>query len=191
MSKRITQAYAFKRLDDAWDNALTEAFAKIGQKEATALVKALLGRAESPQGIDAIESTKAVKATTRALIGVDVRRALRAKAKQIKTEEQLEHEVALAREFAETFPTEARKELKKFASSLPRRGGPGRTAKLTEERAKQACKQIAAAIHDGDKTKAALARVSKASLSLWGITISPRTLQKAWNNRAKEGRAKS
>ena len=179
MTKRLTQAKAFRQLIEAWEAVLLEAFGMTDAK-ARSVVRAFLGKRE------VLDEADATAAVVRALLGAQIKRGVRRQAKTIKTEEQLAKEIERVRQFSETFPTLIRKALKDFTSMLPRRGGPGRKPKLTSARASAACDQISIAMRQGDSLKAALIRVSAASVSLWGIKVGTRTLQKAWDKRAKQ-----
>ena len=63
MTKRITEAQAFKQLVETWDNLLVAAFAMLGEQDARALAKAFFRRRKSLDDIDATESARTMVAT--------------------------------------------------------------------------------------------------------------------------------
>jgi hypothetical protein len=105
---------------------------------------------------------------------------------KIKNEEELRDLIRTFRKEQEEMSTVIRKAMKLAQTSLPRRGGPGRQPKLTSSQASQMCDQIALCMRQGGNLKQALQKVSQlAPQLLLGKKVSPRTLQKAWNQRGQ------
>ena len=73
--------------------------------------------------------------------------------------------------------------MREIASTLPRRGGPGRQRKLNAAEAKQMVDQVLLFIGQGNNVKQALQRTSALAPQLLGKKVSPRTLQKEWDKR--------
>jgi hypothetical protein len=101
----------------------------------------------------------------------------------IRTEEDLHLMVQAIGAAAEQAPTIARNAIDQIRSKLPRRGGPGRISKLDKRESTIVCKEILKLVGRKFKTKDALIEVSKNCPDLLQKTISPRTLQKAWDKR--------
>ena len=80
-------------------------------------------------------------------------------------------------------PTAIRKAFKEVGHALPRRGGPGRQAKLNAKQAAQVCDQIALFVRQGQTLKEALQKVAELTPTLLGKKVGARTLQKAWDKR--------
>jgi hypothetical protein len=106
-----------------------------------------------------------------------------ASAANIKDEVELQAVIQRMRLVRNGLPTEIRKAMKLVAGSLPRRGGPGRQPKMQPQEANQMCDQIATFLRHRHTIKQALKKSSDLTPQLLGKRVSPRTLQKAWNNR--------
>ena len=83
----------------------------------------------------------------------------------------------------EQTPTIARNSIERIKSSLPRRGGPGREPKLDAPECSVVSQEILKLIGKKYKVKDALVEVSRMCPQLIGKSVSPRTLQKAWDRR--------
>jgi hypothetical protein len=183
---RLTQKEVFRRVVEAWDQALERGFG-LSEDDARKMVRGLFAK-----GDDAVDFTNdkqtglQLQAMVRFTVGHMGRRAFRKGLRTIKTEDQLQKVCSDINRVADELPTLIRKWMKVFTTALPRRGGPGRHSKLNTTEAASACDHIATFIRRGLKTKQALQRVAEASEALLGKKIGARTLQKAWNNRSKE-----
>jgi hypothetical protein len=104
---------------------------------------------------------------------------------KIETEEQLQDFILYLKGHREELPTVMRKAMKLITAALPRRGGPGRQPKLNLRETSQICDRIASVMRQGHTLKQALDKVSQLTRQLLGKDVSPRTLQKAWNDRGK------
>lgn len=101
----------------------------------------------------------------------------------IKTRQDLEKVLHTIGEATERAPTMARGALTQALKNLPRRGGPGRIPKLDARESATVCKQILQFIGQKYTVKEALGKTSEMCPVLLGKTVSPRTLQKAWDKR--------
>lgn len=106
-----------------------------------------------------------------------------ASAASIQNEKQMQAALTAIKEVGYQLPPILRKAMKQVASSLPRRGGPGRQPKLNPREAVLVCDQIATFIRRKNTLKQALQKVSESAPQLLGKKVSPRTLQKAWDKR--------
>ena len=101
----------------------------------------------------------------------------------IKTRQDLEKVLHTIGEATEQAPTLARGALMQILKNLARRGGPGRIAKLDAQESTKVCKEILQLIGQKHTVKEALVKTSEMCPTLLGKTVSPRTLQKAWDRR--------
>jgi hypothetical protein len=103
--------------------------------------------------------------------------------REIKTEDQLNKVLLRLKEAKENLPTLARKATKEMLSKLPRRGGPGRTPKLSAKECSMVCDQVGVFIRQKNTVKESLSKTAELTPSLFGKKVSARTLQKAWDKR--------
>jgi hypothetical protein len=104
--------------------------------------------------------------------------------KVIKTQEQLDAAVEALRGEGRKIPTFLRKAYKQAGQSLPRRGGPGRSALLTPQEAAIMCDQVSLFYREKNSLKKSLQMAAELSPKLLGgKKVGPRTLHKHWIKR--------
>jgi len=172
---RLTKAEIARRLDEAWREVLKETGLPSSPAEMRKVLKEVNVSPELP--------------LARGLtlgIALGLGGLGKTLARKVKTEEQLEKALQETKEVGEKMPTAIRRAIKEVASSLPRRGGPGRRPKLSPKEASVMCDQIALFIRQKYGLKEALKKAADLSPSiLGGKKVSARTLQKAWGRRAE------
>jgi hypothetical protein len=169
---RLTKTEVERTLDEAWRNVLKD----IGLVAAPNEIKKYLRELKlSPE-------TPVMRGLT---LGMSLGLGSFGKtlARKVRTREQLAQALANIKEASEKMPTAMRKAFKEMTHALPRRGGPGRQAKLNPRETAQMCDQIGMSIRQGATLKQALQRVSEMTPTLLGKKVGARTLQKAWNKR--------
>ncbi len=177
-TKRLTQVYVLKRLDDTWDEVLTSCFG-LTQSEAQGQLRQSFK--SSDDGSD--DHGPIFLAALDLALGKEGRDAFRKQARKIRTEADLAQAIARIRETADVIPSATRKAMAMLVKVLPRKGGPGRQSKLTATEAARACDHIGTFMRQGSSVTLALKKAADASETLIGKRVSARTLQKAWKNR--------
>ena len=97
-----------------------------------------------------------------------------------------ELEIVLAQiqqELKETLPMALRKGMDEIRKRLPRHGGPGRTASLTQPQKIDACERIATAIKTKGTSFPDTFKAVAEMFSKEGILVSARTIRRVWENR--------
>src|ERR1044071_3806741 len=102
------------------------------EPQARGIARAIFGAREGEGRDDPASYAKLFAATFRVVMGRKVSVAMRKRAKAFKTEEQLAKEITKIQTQAVQLPTLIRQAFKALSLTLPRRGGPGRTPKLTD-----------------------------------------------------------
>ncbi len=180
--ERVTQRVVEKRLLAAWDEVLSEAFA-MSQVDFQSLMKGMFDPNVKVRGGTTDEDSRDVVVVVRTAIRNAAIVALKREARDIHTERELSRKIEEVRQRSEGLPTAIRATLRQFAASLPRRGGPGRTPKLTPEQEKNARQHILDFIGQGCGMKAAIGRTAAASPALLGTKVGVRTLETIWARR--------
>ena len=102
----------------------------------------------------------------------------------IRTEVDLQQALQTILARTERASTVAREAMDQIRADLPRRGGPGRGPKLDRRESTIVCKEILKLVGVRKyRLKDALSEVSKMCPEILHKTVSPRTLQKAWDKR--------
>lgn len=150
---------------------------------ARALVRTAL---KSDRDESSEEPARLVAAAMSAVLGHGNHELFQKMARNIKTEDELANEIAQIRRIGnEQVPTIARKWVKEWILTLPRRGGPGRTRLLSPAEATFVCDHIGKLTRRKLTVRAALQQLSAESQQLLGKKVGMRTLQKAWDERDK------
>jgi hypothetical protein len=182
-TKRLSQAEVKRRLIQAFETTLSSG-SGLSEREARHLFEGMFDtRGEAIDLDDERELAQRLRAIVRLTLGTIVRFEIRKALAHIKTEAELSKAIEEVRKMSEGLPSLMRKALKAYSQMLPRAGGPGRRPKLSEAEASRACDHIAIFIRQKMTLKQALQKMADSSPSLLGKKVSPRTLQKAWNQR--------
>lgn len=173
--RNLSRTEMAKRIDAAWHQILEENGLVFNPTELKAMIKTahLSPQANLARGL-----------TIGAAIGLSS--AGKKVAPMIRSEEQFYRVLQEMKRAGDKIPTMLRKATKDMARALPRKGGPGRQPKLSPREASLMCDQIALFIRQKNTLRQALQKTSELSPRiLEGKTVSPRTLQKAWDIRDK------
>jgi hypothetical protein len=102
------------------------------------------------------------------------------------TEQELKTQIDKIKASAPEVATMFRKKLKEIQKQLPRRGGPGRTEKLSATEKIEVCEQITSLHKIGQLKKMAdiYYSVSQSLKLTKGKEVSARTVKRIWDNRA-------
>lgn len=182
--RKLSQRVIYRRLANTFNEIMSEALG-MREDEARAIIEALVHPMKPAEikKLSPSEFGNNIKAVVRVAIGNLGKAGLKQAAMGINSEADLEKMVEEMRRDSYQLPTEMRRAIMSLVSTFPRRGGRGRTPKLTPRDEHRACDQIAAFVRQGSGVKDALKRTAEMSVPLFGKPVSVRTLQKAWKKR--------